>query len=219
MSNHPFDLTKIHDGNQLRQKRRNILLRSIAPSVLILLIGLWFILPSILTAKAIHNYNQQRYKPARNWLTLVTLSSPQRFVAMFDAGTTDTKLKQYDRAEKELTTALSIAPSAQRCKTAQNLVFSLTAHAKDDPATADTYLNRSTAVEAAYPKCFKSSSRSQSSGGGNSAGGSSSSTNAQSLSTAQEQQLQQKNESGSQRQAHYAQFQVYNPDSPNVKPW
>ena len=216
MHNQPFNLEKIDYKTMLTRKRRTLLIWSIGPSVVVTLLALWFILPMLLTHQAIGAYKNGSYATSRSWLTPLTWSSPEPFVAAFDSGTVDTRLGKYDRAETELTRALALAPKDKICMSAQNLVASLDAHAAVTKAIKESkvYKAKASIVTKAHPDCFK---------GGASQGGGGGSGDAQSESQApsesQQQQLEQKEQEGRDRQAKYATEEEYDPSNHKIKPW
>lgn len=217
MRSKPFDLTLLDYDAQRRTKRRKLLIWSIPAVIVAFALGLWLVAPQLLTGRAISGYKHGNFGSARSWITPLTWTSPEPFVAAFNSGTIDSAQEKYDRAERELTRALAIAPPAKRCMTAQNLVLTLTNHinkSKSDPKAVTTLTKQSNAIMQANSSCFKGGS----SGGG---GGSSSSSadDSQSPSDSQQQQLQQKEQAGSERQAQYAREETYNPDDPSIKPW
>ena len=217
MHTRPFNLEKIDYKTALKRKRRKLLLWSLGPSVLVVLIALWFILPMVLTHQAIGAYKHGSYTTARSWLTPMTWSSPEPFVAAFDSGTVDTRLGNYDRAEKELTRALALAPKDKVCMAAQNLVTSLRLHAevtKKSVKESKVYEAKASIVTKAHPDCFKGGS---SQGGGGGSGDAQSES--QAPSEAQQQQLEQKEQEGRDRQAKYATQEEYDPSNPKIKPW
>ena len=220
----PFDLAKMdYEANRLK-KRRQLLRRSILPVAVVALVALWFLLPTTLTHQAINAYKHQHYKPARHWLTPLTWSSPDSFVAAFNSGTVDTQLGRYDQAQTELTRALALATPRRRCMAVQNLVYSLQAHAKSLPANnkdANTYQTKALNLAKTYSNCFGGASGGQQGGGG----GSSASSNAQDTdkseapSLAQQQQLQQLEQQGQERKQQDIYDQTFDPSSPNLKQW
>lgn len=160
MHNRPFDLNRIDYKAVLKNKRRKLLLWSIPPVAIVFLLALWFILPSILNSQAIGDYKKGDYKPARNWLTPLTWSSPEPFVAAFNSGTTDSRLGKYDLAEKELTRALALAPAGKRCMVVQNLVSTLETHAenlttKGKPKEASISNKRAIGYKLYNQSCFE----------------------------------------------------------------
>lgn len=217
MLRQPFDLSKLNFEAIRRQNRKKLLIRSIVPVVLVFIIAMWFILPRVLTHFAINEYKKGNFSKSRSWLTPLTWTSPEQFVIAFNSGTVDTKLKQYDRAEKELARAVAIAPEDKICMAAQNLVFSIKEHGstfeKDSKEEAEYKTKANTVVEK-HPDCFKGSAAS---GGGSSS--SSSAAQSQAPTEAQQQQLQQKEQEGRERQAQFAREEEYDPNNPNLKPW
>lgn len=216
MHNLPFDLNKMDYKAVSKLKRKKLLVYSVVPVALVFLLAMWFILPQLLTHKAIGDYKQGNYKGARRWLAPLTWSSPEPFVAAFNSGTADTKLAKYDRAEKELTRAVAIAPKEKVCMAAQNLVFSIKDHAgtyKEKSKEATELLTKAKLVVDNHQDCFKGAA---SSGGG---GGASSAAQSQSPSDAQQQQLEQKEQEGRDRKSKYASEEKYDPNNPELKPW
>lgn len=220
MNSQPFDLDKLDYETRRHQQRRKLLVWSLPFVVVTALLALWFILPTPLTSLAIGSYKHQRYTAARNWLAPLTWTSPEPFIAAYNSGTADSARKAFDRAEHELTRALAIAPSAKRCMVAQNLVYTLDAHAK----TLATTLQDTTALKeqansvvASNRLCFMGAS---SQGGGAAASNSaSSSSNSQSPSDSQQRQLEQKEQEGSERQAQFARDETFDASNADVKPW
>jgi len=217
MHNKPFDLDKVDYKAALKQKRLMLLKWSAIPVAIVFLLALWFVLPTLLTHQAIGAYKTGAYQSSRSWLTPLTWSSPEPFVAAFDSGTVDTRLGNYDRAEKELTRALAIAPKDKVCMAAQNLVASLKAHAGATGQSSKEkkqHQAKASIVIRAHPECFVGSAAS---GGGG--GSSDSSSDSQAPSEAQQQQLQQKEQEGRERQEQYATEEEYDPNDPKIKPW
>lgn len=217
MHNKPFDLDKVDYKAALKQKRLKLLKWSAIPVTITFLIAVWFLLPTLLTHQAINAYKTGNFKSSRNWLTPLTWSSPEPFVAAFDSGTVDTRLGNYDLAEKELTRALAIAPRDKVCMAAQNLVASLKGHAvapKVSTKEKRQLQAKANIVIKANPACFVGSAAS---GGGG--GSSDSSSDSQAPSDAQQKQLQQKEQEGRERQEQYATEEEYDPNDPKIKPW
>ena len=215
MHNQPFDLSQLDYKAVRKQKRRKLLLYSAAPVAIVFLVAMWFILPRILTHKAIGDYKAGNFTGARRWLTPLTITSPEPFVIAFNSGTVDTRLGKYERAEKELTRAVAIAPKDKVCMAAQNLVLSMKTHAeslKDEKIIKELEVKTNLVIKE-HPECFQGSA---SSGGG---GGSSSAAQSQSPSDAQQQQLEQKEQEGRERQSKYASEESYDPNNPELKPW
>ncbi len=219
MSDQLFDTSKMDYAALRRQKRIKLLSWSAPVVVAVLLLASWFILPSLLTGRAIPQYKHGQYATARGWITPLTWTSPQPFVAAYNSGTADAAQKKYDRSEKELTRALALAPKDKRCMVAHNLVFALKAHADsltNSPSKSgvEALTKQSDNVISSNKRCFKGAA---SSGGGGSS--SSSTSDSQSPSDSQQQQLQQKEQEGKDRQAQFARDEQYNPDDPSIKPW
>lgn len=170
-----------------------------------------------LTTQAIKEYKKGNYQVARTWLIPLTITSPEPFVAVFNTGTIDTKLKEFDRAEHELTRAVAIAPKPLKCMAAQNLVVSLKAHADasdiDRLAHFQSKINK---IISENSKCFPEDKAAASGGGG---GSSSSTSTTQSVSDAQQQQLKQKEQEGRERQESYARDEQYDQSKSQIKPW
>lgn len=217
MSNQPFDLSKLDYETTRHQKRRKLLVWSVAPVIVVFIVSLWFLLPTILTRQAIIAYKGENYNTARGWLTPLTWSSPEPFVIAFNSGTVDAQKGKYDRSEAELSRAVAIAPSQQKkCMAAQNLVTTLSKHAeslkKEEPKQADSIATKATTVIKENTKCFKGAAAS---------GGGASQSNSQSPSPSksQQEQLEQKEQEGRERKAKFAREEEYNPDNPSIKPW
>lgn len=190
-----------------------------------LIVALWFLLPTPLTQLAINNYKRQNYPAARAWLTPLTWTSPDPFVISFNAGTVDTQLAKYNLAQTELVKALALAPIDRRCMVLQNLVISLNDHAASLESNlslsqdASTYTDDATTIKENNPVCFRVVAKAKSSGGGGGGGGGSSSLPTQILTSAQSQQLQQKNSQGDQLEQPQYQQNSVNPNSPSLEPW
>lgn len=212
-----FDLSKIDYKAMRRAKRHKLVLWSAPVVFLVLLVALWFVLPIPLTAQAIKEYKQGNYQAARAWLVPLTITSPEPFVIVFNTGTIDTKLKKFDRAERELTRAVAIAPKPLKCMAAQNLAASLKAH--EDSSGIEKlafFQTKVSKVVSENSKCFPVDKASASGGGG---GSSSNTSTSPSVSDAQQQQLQQKEQEGRERQKQYARDEQYDPTKPQIKPW
>lgn len=218
MADQAFELAKIDYSAQRHAERRKLLRRSIAPVLLVVVAAVWFLMPTPLTGQAIGHYKQNRFSAARSWLSPLTLTSPQPFIADFDSGTIDTKLAKFSRAEAELNKALSIAPTNKLCVTAQNLVYALQAHAgaltKSAPQTSSQLAAKEQVVIKKYPSCFPTKS-----GGGGGGGSSNSSSQDNSPSKSQQSKLEQKDQAGRERQAKYANDSSLSPNNPSIKPW
>lgn len=217
-----FDVPTMENEATRRQRRRKLLLWSLPGVILMLLIALWFLLPTPLTYKAIKSYNHKGYQTARDWLTPLTWTSPQQFVIAFNSGTVDTQLGKYTRAQTELTRALTLAPADKRCMVLQNLVYSLDAHAatlQQEVTSATTYDAQAAALRNQNPKCFHTLPGGNDNGGGGGGGGGASAQSQQVLSQAQQQELQQKDQQGQASEQQDFNPNSVNPNSPNVKPW
>jgi tetratricopeptide (TPR) repeat protein len=217
MHNQPFNLDRIDYKAVLKKRRKKLLIWSAPPVAIVFLLALWFVLPTLLTHQAIGAYKKAAYSSSRSWLTPLTWSSPEPFVAAFDSGTVDTRLGQYERAEKELTRALALAPKDKVCMAAQNLVASLKAHGsaiKDKAKEVKQLQAKANIVIKAHPDCFVGSA---SQGGGGGSGQAQS--DSQAPSEAQQQQLEQKEQEGRERKAKYATEEEYDPSNPKIKPW
>lgn len=216
MRSKPFSLDKMAYEAIRRGKRKQMLLWSLPVMIVIFLFSLWFILPSVLTGRSISAYKGSNYSAARNWLTPLTWSSPERFVIAFNSGTADIAKKNYIRAESELSQALALAPADKRCMAARNLVFAFESHAsttEHDEKMASKLTTQAKSIRSSNQSCFKGGA----SGGGS--GQSSSSATSQSPSEAQQQQLEQKEQEGRDRQEQFARDEEYSPDDPSIKPW
>jgi hypothetical protein len=229
LSRQPFDMTKLDREAERRKKRKKLLLWSLPVVILAGLLALWLILPWPLTWQSIRQYNHKSYPSSRNWLTPLTWTSPEPFVASFDSGTVDVQLRNYTRAEKELTRALQLAPKDKRCMVLQNLVYSLQHHADDlevngKTQQANEYNSQAKTYMDQNKQCFKplpvQQPKDQGGGGGGGGGGSGAeAASNQILSATQQQQLEQKNLQGQQSQIQELDLSNANPDSPSVKPW
>lgn len=220
MSKPVFDPSLMDYAALRKQKRKKLLIWSAPAVALAILIMLWFVLPTVLTGRAIPQYKHGNYGSARRWITPLTWTSPEPFVAAYNSGTADAAQEKFERAEKELTRALAIAPKNKRCMTARNLVYAFNTHAAklrtipSKETTATALAKQSANVVSTNKQCFLGAA---SSGGGGSS--SSSASDSQSPSESQQQQLQQKEQEGKDRQAQFARDEVYNPDDPSIKPW
>jgi hypothetical protein len=227
MNRRPFDLSKTNYEAIRHQKRRKLLLWSIPGVVIMLLIALWFLLPSPLTSHAIADYKSQNYRKARDWLTPLTWTSPQPFVIAFNSGTVDTQLGHYPLAQTELNRALTLAPADKRCMVLQNLAISITDHVavlqqQSNYQEASSLNTEVTSIKSNNPKCFTPvlpKKTPPSGGGGGGGGGGQSESETQVLTPAEAQQLQQKNQQGQQSEEQEFSPNNVNPNSPNVKPW
>lgn len=229
MPSRPFDLAKMDYETVRRQKRRKLLVWSIIPVIVLLAAALWFLLPSLLTHQAIGAYKRHNYPTARRWLTPLTWTSPEQFVIAFNSGTVDTQLGHYNGAEVELTRALALAPPARVCMVAQNLVYSLEAHANSlkgtMPNDAIIYYTKALNTIRAHAPCFKGSAAQGRIGGekqkaqGQAASSSQSQQGGQTPTAIQQQQLQQKEDQGQQRQQQSLLNKTFDPNDPYVKQW
>jgi len=215
----PFQISQIQYDTNRRKKRRRLLFWSLPVVLIVLLVALYFLLPTPLTSEAIQNYNHNKIQTARNWITPLTWASPQQFVIAFNSGTIDTRLGAYALAQAELVRALQLATPAERCMVVQNLVYSLDAHANQlyhtgQNQSATDLTSEVATLKQANPKCFLSRG-----GGGGGGGGNKPKKPADLLTSAQEQQLQAKNEAGDQQEKQDFQQDNLNPNSPNIKPW
>jgi hypothetical protein len=227
MNRRPFDMSKTDFETIRHRKRRKLLLWSIPGVVILLLIALWFLLPSPLTSHAIADYKNQNYRRARDWLTPLTWTSPQPFVIAFNSGTVDTQLGHYPLAQTELTRALTLAPANKRCMVLQNLAISITDHVavlqqQGNYQNASSLNTQVSSIRSDNPKCFppiQPTKTPPSGGGGGGGGGGESESETQTLTPAEAQQLQQKNQQGEQSEQQEFAPNNINPNNPNVKPW
>lgn len=216
MSSTKFDLSLLDYESRRHAKRKKLLIRSILPVIIAISIGLWLTAPYVFTAQAIDQYSRGNNDAAQSWVQPLLITSPDRFVALFDNGTNNIQLKNYTLAEEQLGQALTIAPEYALCMTAQNLAYSLMKHKEaraDDAQAVATLDARMNDVGEKFPQCFSGAA---SQGGGS---GSSSSSDSDSLSDDQQDQLEQKEQEGRERQAQFARDETFNPDDPNVKRW
>lgn len=220
MNNQPtaFDLNKIRYEEIRKALRIKFKKYSIAPVVIVALLALWFIMPMTLTHFAIKAYKRGDYNTAQRWLAPLRITSPERFVIEFNSGTVQTKLQNFDRAERELSTALSIAPPDKKCIAAQNLAASHRARssklAENNDAASDTYEAKALDVMKENEECFEGSAAA---GGGSSSSSDSAQDN--SPTEDQQQQLQQKEQEGRERQEQLAREEEYDASKPQIKPW
>ena len=217
MRKNTFDFSRMDYEAIRRRKRKMMLVYSIGPSLLVFLVSLWFIVPYVVTQISVLNYNNAKYETARNWIIPATWTSPDRFVAVFDAGTEDTRIGRYEIAEVELREALALATGQRICMAAQNLVISLKNHASSfgpDSGQSQIYTKRAKKVMTEYPDCFKGAS---SSGGGSAS--SSSAAKPTTPSDVQQNKLDQKERKGKERQALFAKDEKYDPSKADLKPW
>jgi hypothetical protein len=216
----PFAFSQIEYDTERKKKRRKLLFWSLPAVFIVLLVALYFLLPTPLTSEAIQNYNHKNYPYSRIWLTPLTWASPQQFVIAFNSGTVDTQLGSYTLAQGELLRALQLATPAQRCMVLQNLVYSFDAHAnllfrQGQNQSATDLTSEVATIKQANPKCFLQPKG----GGGGGGGGNKQNKPADLLTAAQEVQLQQKNQAGDQMEQQDFQQNSVNPNSPNIKPW
>ena len=230
MNRQPFEMGKLDYEAERRKKRKKLLLWSLPAVILAGLLALWLILPWPLTFQAIKEYDGKDYPNSRNWLTPLTWTSPEPFVAAFDSGTVDTQLRNYTRAEAELTRALELAPANKRCMVLQNLVYALQHHADDLEADGNTgeakeYDSQANTYMDDNKQCFMvlpTKEEEDAGGGGGGGGGGGSGSEAESnqiLSATQQRQLEQKNLQGQQSDIQELDLDAANPDSPSVRPW
>lgn len=215
-----LELSKKQQDEYRLHKRRKLLLYSIPGVVIVTLVSLWFMLPTPLTHQAIKNYNSNKYKTARNWLTPLTWTSPEQFVIAFNSGTVDTRLGNYKKAQSELERALKLAPADKRCMVIQNLSYSLTARAESlkGKNEAAQYSAQAKKLKEQNPKCFlavasEEEQEKKNDGGG---GGGSQTDN---TGASQEQKLLEKNQEGqAMEQPNINQF-IMDLNSPSTRPW
>lgn len=211
-----------------RIKRKELLVKSLPITAFFVVLGIWLTLPVPLTQLAINDYNNLDYERSRSWLTPILWSSPQPFVAAFDSGTADARLGKFDRAEKELSKALTLARNEfQRCMVLHNLVFTYNSYGaalvtQGKNADSITMTQNANDILNKHKNCFPEVSRNteqDDGGGGGGGGGGSQSQAEQILSASQQQQLQQKNERGQRQQQEEYLQDILNPNSPKIKPW
>lgn len=212
-----FDKNKLDYEARRKEHRKRLLKKTIIPSVILVLLAGWLIIPYVVTSKTIELYEDANYQAAIAWQSPLRPGSPERFVYYFNTGTIFAQLNRFDESETHLNKALSMAPDDKICMVAENIsalhgmrIKSL----QDQNKATEAYEAKQVEIRKEYPDCFKGSAAS---GGG---GGSSSSNASQNeLNEAQQESLKQKEEAGMQRKEALAQEEKYDPSKPELKPW
>lgn len=236
MNNQPFDLSKM-DFDAIRHRlRKRLLVWSTLPVAIILIISIWLVGPFILNKLSITNYYSHNYQSAKNLIDPVAIFSLQKYIFLFNMGTIDSRLGNFNNAENELKQSIAYAPENKVCSIEQNLALTEEAHANNfmqnnDPKNAITYYINALTIIGENQSCFTNPNirkriekekqsaiaaeqLKQGAQGSNN-------QNNQAPSQSQQQQLEQSNQQAQLQQQQDSQFGTNPPEQndPNVKPW
>lgn len=137
--NQPFDLAKMDFERQRRNRRRKLLLRSLAPVVILLLVGLKLVSLGLFTHLGQTEYQASRFDSAANYFHFLSFVNViERYKAPFNLGTSLYKQGRYADAQKQLETALQTVTPDHECDVRLNLGLTIEAQA-DAKAAQKSY--------------------------------------------------------------------------------
>lgn len=160
-TNRPFDLAKIDTEATRKRTRKKLLLVSLPVTVLVLLVGLWFMAPRLATKMAISSYDGGNYDSAQTYLRPLSFANAfERYKLYFNRGTAAAMNKQYDYAADQFVIALAYVNDEKlECKVRYNLVLTYVKQAEsfvsaDKLAEAVTAYTKAIAQIDAKSSCF-----------------------------------------------------------------
>lgn len=122
-----FDLNKLDQDKIRKQKRKKLLLISIAPCIILLVLGIFFLRPAITMTLYNMNYSGKNYKGAesvadtQNFLNII-----EPYIADYQIGTAMIQDGDYTGAEQKLISSLEQDPDKENvCKVRTNLAYSI----------------------------------------------------------------------------------------------
>ena len=122
-----FDLNKLDQDKIRKQKRKKLLLISIAPCIILLVLGVFFLRPAITMMLYSMNYSSKNYKGAesvadtQNFLNII-----EPYIADYQIGTAMIQDGDYTGAEQKLISSLEQDPDKENvCKVRTNLAYSI----------------------------------------------------------------------------------------------
>lgn len=122
-----FDLNKLDQDKIRKQKRKKLLLISIAPCIILLVLGVFFLRPAITMTLYNMNYSGKNYKGAesvadtQNFLNII-----EPYIADYQIGTAMIQDGDYTGAEQKLISSLEQDPDEENvCKVRTNLAYSI----------------------------------------------------------------------------------------------
>lgn len=122
-----FDLNKLDQDKIRKQKRKKLLLISIAPCIILLVLGAFFLRPAITMMLYNMNYSGKNYKGAesvadtQNFLNII-----EPYIADYQIGTAMIQDGDYTGAEQKLISSLEQDPDEENvCKVRTNLAYSI----------------------------------------------------------------------------------------------
>ena len=161
MDTRPFDLKKIDTETIRLQKRKKLLLWSLPGLVLLVLMGLWLVVPSALTLRASQEFQSGSYdSAAKDVAPLTMLNLIEKYKAFYNQGTTLSAKREQETAVGKFETALAYTSDRDAiCVITYNLVLTMegigdTAVKKVDPAGAITQYTKALNRLKANKDCF-----------------------------------------------------------------
>jgi tetratricopeptide (TPR) repeat protein len=123
----PFDLKKLDFDTRRKEKRKKLLFFSAVPAVLLIAIGLWFAVPSVLTLQAASSFEKAQYDMASSRvsaLSFANLIEPHK--ALYNQGTTLSAKGEHAAAVHKFEEALAYTQDEDTiCVITYNLVLTL----------------------------------------------------------------------------------------------
>ena len=122
-----FDLNKLDQDKIRKKKRKKLLLISIAPCVILLVLGIFFLRPAITTTLYNMNYSGKNYAGAasvaetQNFLNII-----EPYIADYQIGTAFIQDGKFEDAQSKLVSSLEQGPDKDNvCKVRTNLAYSI----------------------------------------------------------------------------------------------
>lgn len=122
-----LDLNKLDQDKIRKQKRKKLLLIAIAPTIILLVLGIFFIRPAFSMMLYNMNYSGKNYSGAesvaesQNFINII-----EPFIADYHVGTALLQDAKYEEAEKKLISSLEQGPDKENiCKVRTNLGYSV----------------------------------------------------------------------------------------------
>lgn len=123
----PFDLSLLDFESRRHAKRHKLFKWSLPLVGVLVLVSVWLVLPTTLTAVATARYNDRQYSGATSTLSGLTLSNViEPYIALYNQGTALSAAGNYDQAKEKLETALAYTSDTEAvCRISMNLVSTL----------------------------------------------------------------------------------------------
>ena len=134
-----YDLSKLTPDKTRLEKRKKLLKRTLVPSAVVLLIGLFLVAPNVITGGAIKSYYGANYDAALRSLKLLSFPNMiESYKYHLNAGDVYYGKKDYKNAEERFRAARDLTPKQYYCQITINLALTIEAQA-DELVSAKQY--------------------------------------------------------------------------------